>query len=184
VGPFVVLAVTWATAACGSTPDCFDIHPGNRVAITIVAVYENYPYVTQFPCVGFDITQGLTLIATDLGNPGTYSEGTCNSAAVAIEPFAAWTWTATGPLTGGSDPTVLTGSFNATNGTCTGFTSMDVIAEYGTPVSVEFGQPFATVDGGQGPNVVMERTFTARGDGGAGCPSICSDTFSVTLKRL
>src|SRR5580692_6670331 len=27
VGPFVVLTVIWATAACRSTPDCFDIHP-------------------------------------------------------------------------------------------------------------------------------------------------------------
>jgi len=51
-------------------------------------------------------------------------------------------------------------------------------------VIAQSGQPFATVDAGQGPNVVMERTFTAQGGGGAGCRSICSDTFLVTIERL
>jgi hypothetical protein len=126
---------------------------------------------------GFDMTQGLRLVATDLDNPDTSGlEGsTCNSATVSIDPFAAWNWTATGKL-GGTDPTVLAGHFSATNGTCTGDTSMTVI--------VQSGQAFAVADAGQGSKVVMERTFTRHGDGGAGCPSICVDDFFVTLDRL
>jgi len=46
------------------------------------------------------------------------------------------------------------------------------------------GQPFATVDAGQGPNVVMERTFTAQGGAGAGCPSLGSDAFWSPSTRL
>jgi hypothetical protein len=175
----VALAVTGATAACGSTPDCFDIHPGDRVAITVNDLDYTPTTAPSGACgFGFDITQGLTLVATDLENPDTSSlEGsTCNPAGVAIEPFGAWTWSATGPLVGGSDPIVVAGSFKATDGTCSGNVSMEVVTQ-----SV---QPFAAADAGQGPNVMMERTFNTQGDGSAGCPSICSDTFSVTLKRL
>jgi hypothetical protein len=179
----VALAVTWATAACGGTPDCFDIHPGNRVAITVNALDYTPANAPSGACgFGFDISNGLVLVATDLGNPDTFSEGaTCNSAAVAIEPFGGWTWTATGPLPGGTDPNVFTGYFTATNGTCTGYTSMDVIAESDVYANQSV-QPFAAA--GQGPNVVLERTFTTQGDGGAGCPSICADRFTVTLERL
>jgi hypothetical protein len=175
-GAFPAIALTWATPGCSPTaPDCFGIRPGNRVAITVNGLQG--PPVSPDACgFGFDMTQGLTLVATDLGNPDTSSlEGsTCNAAYVAIDPFADWTWTTTGSP-GGTAPTVLTGYFNVTNGTCTGTASLHVVAEDGLP--------FAAADAGQGP-VVMERRFAAQGDGGAGCPSVCSDAFLVTLQRL
>ena len=184
VGPFMVLAMTWATEACGGTSDCFDVHPGNRVAITVNALDYTPATAPSGACgFGFDMTQGLVLVATDLGNPDNSSEGpSCGSAIVAIAPFGAWTWTATRTLAGASDPDVLAGSFKATNGTCTGITTIDVIAR--SSLYAPEVDPFAAADAGQGPNVMMDRTFTTQGDGGAGCPSICSDTFLVTLKRL
>jgi hypothetical protein len=173
--PALVLAC--APAACNKTPDCFDIHPGNRIAITVVEVYETNPYTTQFPCPGFDLTPGLTLVATDLGNPEGHGEGdTCNAAAVRIDPFADWTWTPASTSTG-SAPTILTGSFNATSGTCTGYVSI-------TAKVMSNGQPFAASEAGQTPNVVMERTFTAQDDGGGGCPHTCIDDYSVKVARL
>jgi hypothetical protein len=178
LGFFVVLAPTWATVACRPTAaDCFDIHPGSRVAITVNDLAYTPATAPSGACgFGFDMTQGLRLVATDLDNPDSSGEGsTCNSARVSIEPFAAWTWTTTGKA-GGTAPTVLAGQFSATSGTCTGDTSITV-----TSVS---DQAFAVADAGQGSNVVMERTFTRHGDGGAGCPSICVDDFFVTLERL
>jgi hypothetical protein len=175
-GAFLATALIGATAGCSSkAADCFGIQPGNRIAITVNSL-QGPPFSSSACGFGFDITQGLTLIATDLGNPDTSSlEGsTCNAAYVAIDPFAEWSWTTTGSP-GGTAPTVLTGYLNATNGTCAGSASIHVVAEDGLP--------FAAADSGQGP-VVMERRFAAQGDGGAGCPSVCSDTFLVTLQRL
>jgi hypothetical protein len=179
LGFFAVLAATCATAACRPTAsDCFGIQPGNRVAITVNDLAYSPVTAPSGACgFGFDMTQGLRLVATDLDNPDSSGLGgsTCNSAEVSVDPFAAWTWTATGTL-GGTAPTVLAGYFSATNGTCTGDTSISIIAQS--------GQPFAVDDAGQGSNVVMERAFTGRGDGGAGCPSTCIDDFFVTLERL
>jgi hypothetical protein len=176
LGFFAGLAATCATAACSPTAsDCFGIQPGNRVAIT---VNDLAPNASSGACgFGFDMTQGLRLVATDLDNPDTsgLAGSTCNSARVSIDPFATWTWTATATAAG-TDPTVLVGFFSATNGTCTGDTSMTVLAPS--------GQPFAVADAGQGSNVVMNRSFNGHGDGGAGCPSICVDSFFVTLEQL
>ena len=165
------------TGACTSKlANCFDIQPGNRIAITVNGL-PSAPFSSDECGFGFDMTQGLTLVAVDLGNPDTSSasDSSCNAAAVAIEPFADWTWTATSWLQPGSAPTVLSGDFNASNGTCTGTTQIEIVAED--------GQPFAAADAGQGP-VVMQRLFIAQGDGGAGCPSRCSDAYLVTLRRL
>jgi hypothetical protein len=164
-------------AACNKTPDCFDIHPGDRIAITVVEIYQKNPYTTTFPCgFGFDLTQGLMLVSTDLGNPDSHGEGaTCNSAAVRIDPFAGWTWTPADMSAGFGH--ILTGSFNATNGTCAGYVS--IVANL-----MSNGQPFAASEAGQSPNVLMQRTFTAQGDGGAGCPHTCNDYYSVNLARL
>jgi hypothetical protein len=169
-------ALAWTIAAC-KTPDCFAIDPGNRIAITVVAVYEDGLYATEFPCQDFDITPGMMLIATDLGNPNGHGEqDSCDSAAVGIDPFGGWTWTPADMATG-SAPTVLTGSFNASNGTCVGYVSLYVKL-------VSSGDPFAAPEAGQTTNLVMQRTFGAQGDGGAGCPHTCIDTFSVSLERL
>jgi hypothetical protein len=174
---FPVCALACAVAACNGTPDCFGIHPGNRIAITVVDVYEKSPYTAAFPCAGFDITPGQTLLATDLGNPSGNGEAdTCNSAAVRIDPFAGWTW-APARMSTGSDPTVLTGGFNASNGTCAGYVTISVKV-------VSSGNPFGASEAGQTPNVVMERAFTAQGGGGVGCPHTCIDNYSVNLERL
>jgi hypothetical protein len=179
LGFFVVLAPTCATVACHPTAaDCFGIDPGNRVAITVNNLAYMPAGAPSGACgFGFDITQGLRLVATDLDNPDSSGLGgaTCNSAHVSIDPFAAWTWTATGNA-GGTAPTVLAGYFSATSGTCTGETSISIIAQS--------GQPFAVDDAGQGSNIVMERAFSGPRDGGAGCPSTCIDDFFVTLQRL
>jgi hypothetical protein len=174
---FPALVLACAPAACSKLPDCFGIHPGDRIAITVVEVYETNPYTTDTPCAGFDITPGLTLIATDLANPAGQGEAdTCNSAAVRIDPPAAWTWTPTTNSTG-SDPTVLTGSFNASNGRCAGYLSITVKL-------TSSGDPFVASEAGQTPNVVIERSFASQRDGGAGCPNTCVDSYSVNLKRL
>ncbi len=117
------------------------------------------------------------MIATDLANPVGNGEGdSCNSAAVQIDPFAGWTWTPASNSTG-TAPMVLTGSFNASNGTCAGYLTINVKV-------VSSGDPFAASEAGQTPNVVMERSFGPQGDAGAGCPDTCIDNYSVNLQRL
>lgn len=176
-GAALVFALAGVMGACiGKIPNCFGIQPGNHIAITINGL-QGPPFSSDACGFGFDMTQGLTLVASDLSNPDTSSlpDSTCNAAAVAIEPFADWTWTATGSLPAGTDPTVLSGDFNASNGTCAGTAAIEIVADD--------GQPFAEPDAGQRP-VVMQRLFVAQGDGGTGCPSRCSDAYLVSLQRL
>lgn len=61
---FPALVLVCAVAGCNNTAaDCYAIHPGNRIAITVVDVYESNPYGTQFPCPTFDPLEQAVLAA-------------------------------------------------------------------------------------------------------------------------
>ena len=176
----VAIVMAFAGTACsGNTPGCYGVNVGDRIGVSVLGVYEDGVYASTHPCgFSFDITQGLELIATDIANPDSQTGGaTCNAAVVTVEPFGDWTWTPENSVEG-TDPDILLGAFQATNGTCHGYVTIGVSWISGR------ADPFATYEAGQATSVVMQRTFQDEDDGDAGCPSICDEYYSVALSRL
>ena len=173
------VALCCATTDCYKRPDCYGIDPGDQVAITVVSVYDKGIYSGSNPCgFGSNITQGLVLDTTDVSNPDSRQMvGSCNSALVRLAPFNGWTWTPVG-VAQASEPTVLMGKFNGTNGTCSGYATIQVFL-----TSDEDDQPFDPSDAGPFPPILMQYTLGVE-SGDAGCPLGCNDYYAVDLARL
>jgi hypothetical protein len=122
---------------------------------------------------GLDVTQGLILQATVVGNAAN-PRNSCKVGFAQYQPFAGWTWTLSADQSPGFPPSVLVGEYVATNGTCTGQVQVDIDVVQGTDA-------FAQSIPGQPPNVVMTRTWFS--GGGPGCPASCAGEFVVNLQK-
>lgn len=123
----VALGVAFAlVSACGGSKPCFDVQPGDWLAITVVDVDTfdipagtRNPYDAGTPGTcgfGFDISKGQVLVAKDVRNVS--ANGQCLGPIAEFEPFGEWTWTlpAENLNTDTAPQNVLAGSYDATNG--------------------------------------------------------------------
>jgi hypothetical protein len=175
--------------SCNSPGPCFGVGVGTRLGITIVDYYTGNPNYPQDErgsgapggCVfGFDVVQGQELVATVVSTSGAGSDS-CDVAVPAFQPFGAWSWQGGEQNTGGNTD-VFDARYSATSSDCEG-----QVAVYAVAAS-ETQDVFKAPVVGQLPPVVMERDFMggqALGDAGAAtCPTSCTGTFVVSLRRL
>jgi hypothetical protein len=97
-------AVVARTAAShvgrGGSKPCFDVQPGDRVAITVVDVdtfglpagKNPYDSGRAGTCgFGFDVSKGEVLVTKDVRNVS--ANGECLGAIAQVDGFGGWTWT-------------------------------------------------------------------------------------------
>ena len=147
-------------SACGGSKPCYDVQPGDRIAVTVVDVDsfdipagKPNPYDSGSPGTcgfGFDVSKGQVLVAKDIRNVS--ANGACLGPIAEFEPFGEWTWTlpAENLNTDTAPQDILAGSYDATNGKCSGSVEVSVSVSSGA-------DPFAPFVPGQSPNVVLAR---------------------------
>jgi hypothetical protein len=153
------LAATTVVAlavSCGTRDPCDGLQVGDTLAITIVDAQAGAPDTCTF---GFDLSQGEALEGNVVSNS---AEGTvCNGSAATIAPFGMWTWVLVSKS--GAGNVILSGTYTASNGSCSGVVSVTIH------------------DNGSGP--IMVRDFEPTGSGSASCQS-CRGEFNVTIQKV
>ncbi len=163
-------------AGCFGHGPCLGLKLGDQVQVTVVDIEDvggtNYDGGDPSTCgFGFDLSKGQVLIATVATTVAGKTDN-CTTAAATFNPFGGWMWNFDASKSLGSDPDVLTGTYDATNGTCLGTTTVTI-----TPADVG-PDPYVSYVPQHG---LMRRDFSGSGPG---CPTSCYGYFSVNLKKL
>ncbi len=142
--------------SCGTGAPCDGLQVGDTISITVVAAVAGGQGTCTF---GFDVSQGEALQGVVVSNSAV---GTvCNGSAARIAPFGMWTWTL-GSQSGAGN-LILSGSYAASNGSCSGTVTLELY------------------DNGSGP--IMSRDFEPTGPATASCQS-CQGEFNVTIQKV
>ena len=170
IGQRIVLAVSWALAACGGPDTCLDLEVGDRLRITILGRELTNSPVSPVEC---DQTLGLadggTMAVTIRGTGGGEDTQDCVTAQADLGPTGDATWTFTSNVGLAAD---FGGRYRVETPGCTGEAEVAVLSP-----SIP-SPPWDPT----GPRATLRLQYGSL-YGDPTCPQLCWPSFGIKLER-